>query len=414
MESYDLIVIGGGAAGFFGAITCAAAQPGMRILALEKGDRLLRKVLVSGGGRCNLTHALFDPAQLAAYYPRGGKALRQLFERFQPRHTMRWFEQRGVAIKTEADGRMFPVTDSAQTIAGALVGEAQRLGITIEQRAAVSAVEREESGFLVVQSRSEARLARAVLLATGGDPRGFELARSLGHTIQAPVPSLFTFALRDARLEGLAGVSIPRVRLKLAGSRLQSEGALLLTHWGMSGPAVLKLSAWAARLLHDSGYQANLVINWLPDYNQDSLFQYLLAVQSKAGRKRAGASDPSGHIPQRLWQRLVAAAGIAKEQLWAELARQTINRLANELALGKFTIQGKGEFKEEFVTCGGVTLKEVDFQTMQSRVCPGLYLAGEVLDIDGLTGGFNFQSAWTTAWIAGQAIAKAWAQSAAA
>jgi hypothetical protein len=406
MDSYDLIVIGGGAAGFFGAVTCAAAHPGTRILILEKGNVLLSKVLVSGGGRCNVTHAMFDPAQLVQYYPRGGRALRAPLERFQPRDTVRWFKRHGVEIKTEADGRMFPVTDSSQTIADALTTEAKRLGIQVEKRAAVTSITQEDGSFTLAVRGAEPLQARSVLLATGGERRGLEFAQALGHTIQDPVPSLFTFEMSDARLAGLAGLSVPYVRLKLPGSSLQTEGPLLVTHWGVSGPAVLKLSAWGARILHKANYQSDLLVSWLPDFNQDRLFQYLLDVQSKNGRKRASTLDPTGKIPQRLWKRLTSAAGIGDEQVWADLPRKTLNRLADELALGRFHITGKGEFKEEFVTCGGVTLSEVDFKTMQSRVCPGLYLAGEILDIDGLTGGFNFQNAWTTAWIAGQSIAQ--------
>jgi predicted Rossmann fold flavoprotein len=406
MDHYDLIVTGGGAAGFFGAIACASARPNTRILILEKGNTLLGKVLVSGGGRCNVTHAQFDPAQMATYYPRGGKALRGPLERFGPRETVRWFERRGVALKTEPDGRMFPVTDSSETIANALVSEAERFGVEIQKRAPVISIERIEGRLRMRVRGGETLFSPTLLLSTGGERSGFELAAGLGHSIQPPVPSLFTFQMRDERLEGLSGVSVPLVRLKLPGSGLQTEGPLLVTHWGISGPAVLKMSAWGARSLHDAGYQTDLLVNWLPEHNQDSLFRLLLEVQAQAGRKRASTQDPTGHLPQRLWKRLVAAAGIDESQSWADLPRKTINRLADELALGRFRTAGKGEFKEEFVTCGGVTLKEVDFKTMQSRVCPGLYLAGEVLDIDGLTGGFNFQSAWTTGWIAGQSIAQ--------
>jgi predicted Rossmann fold flavoprotein len=409
MDSYDLIVVGGGAAGFFGAITCAAARPGSRIKILEKGNTLLGKVLVSGGGRCNVTHACFDPARLVQNYPRGGRALRGPLERFQPRDTVRWFERRGVAIKTEADGRMFPVTDSSLTIADTLTAEAERLDVEIEKRAPVVSITQHDGIFTLAVRGAKPLQARVVLLASGGERSGFQFAQALGHSIQDPVPSLFTFKMRDPRLDGLAGLSVPNVRLKLQGG-LQTDGPLLVTHWGISGPAVLKLSAWGARLLYETEYQADLLINWLPDFNQDSLFHFLLEVQSKNGRKRGSTQDPAGKLPQRLWKHLVAAAGITEEQSWSDLSRKTLNRLADELTLGRYRIQGKGEFKEEFVTCGGVTLKEVDFKTMHSRVCPGLYLAGEVLDIDGLTGGYNFQNAWTTAWIAGQSIAQALSQ----
>ncbi len=410
MELYDLLVIGGGAAGFFGAITCVSARPGSRILILEKGNKLLSKVLISGGGRCNVTNACFDPAELVRFYPHGGRALLGPFQRFQPRDTVRWFERRDIPLKTEPDGRIFPVSDSAETITSTLLHEARRLGVEIETHAPVAAVEVIEDWqgrrFELTLRDSHRLASRRLLLATGGDRQSLDLAASLGHAVIPPVPSLFTFTVPDPRLKGLSGISVDPVHLRLPEPRLEAQGPLLVTHWGFSGPAVLRLSAWGARFLHDARYQADLLVNWLPDYNQDSLYNFFLAFKEKSPRQQVAPHDPLGRLPQRLWRRLVEAAGIEEERVWVETSKNALNRLAAELTLGSFQIRGKGVFKEEFVTSGGVALNQVDFKTMQSKVCSGLYLAGEVLDIDALTGGFNLQNAWTTGWIAGQSIAE--------
>jgi len=435
-----IVVIGGGAAGFFGAIAAAETYPDPQIVLLEAGRQLLAKVQISGGGRCNVTHSCFEPALLAQHYPRGGKALRGPLSRFQPRDTINWFAARGVKLKTEADGRMFPITDCSRTIVDCLIKAAQAAGVKIRTGAAVAAVCRrvtpttapaflttttalENSTLAVPPSNStvanayfEIHLRTAeilhsdrLLLATGNSTQGYQLARTLGHTIHPPVPSLFTFNVRDSRLEDLAGVSVEAVRLRLvtaAGDKLEQSGPLVITHWGLSGPAVLKLSAWGARVLHQHRYQATLWINWLPQYTQETLRQELLASKSRWSR-RVIASTCSVPLPRRLWQRLVVSSGIPADQRWAELSHKALNQLVKELIQGSYTIQGKGAFKEEFVTCGGVNLKEVNLKTMESRCCPGLFFAGEILDIDGVTGGFNFQSAWTTAWLAGQAIGRA-------
>ena len=408
----NVVVVGGGAAGFFGAIASAEANPGARVLLLEAARQPLTKVRISGGGRCNVTHACFDPALLVQNYPRGGKALRGAFSRFQPQDTVNWFAARGVTLKTEADGRMFPVTDDSATIADCLLHAAQDARVDLRTGVAVQQVEVSEHGFsLQLRSGQEIHCDR-LLLATGSNPNGYAIARHLGHTIHPPVPSLFTFNLRDARLEGLAGVAVPNVHLRLQVGDLpafEQTGALLITHWGVSGPAVLKLSAWAARALHDHHYQATLRINWVPQSKPDALRQQLQAVRSQLARKTVTANCPV-MIPRRLWEKLTTHVGIqagdadGNGDRWAELSNKTLNALLHELTQGQYTVQGKGVFKDEFVTCGGVDLKEVDFKTLQSRRCPGLYLAGEILDIDGITGGFNFQSAWTTGWLAGQAI----------
>lgn len=400
-----VVVIGGGAAGFFGAI--CAAQAGAEVTLLEAGQNCLSKVLISGGGRCNVTHSCFEPALLVQHYPRGGKALRGAFSQFQPKHTIAWFTDRNVKLKTETDGRIFPITDDARTIADCLLNQAADLGVKIYTQSPVKAVAKVEDQFLITLRSEQVLTADRVLIATGSNPNGYQFARLLGHSMIDPVPSLFTFNIRDDRLTDLAGVSVDPVRLRLqvGEAKFEQAGALLITHWGVSGPAVLKLSAWAARELHDARYQARFSINWLPKQNPDQLRQELTAVRNQIPQKTIAANCPV-MLPRRLWERLTEAVGIQKERRWAELSNKTLNQLIQELMQGSYQISGKGVFKEEFVTCGGVNLKEINFKTMESRCCSGLYFAGEVLDIDGVTGGFNFQSAWTTGWIAGNAIAK--------
>lgn len=403
---FQIVVIGGGAAGFFGAIACAEAHPETRVIVLEAAHQPLAKVRISGGGRCNVTHACFDPALLVQNYPRGGKALRGAFSRFQAKDTVEWFAAHGVRLKTEADGRMFPVTDDSVTVVDCLIQSARNAGVQIRTGVAVQSVTKLDDRFHLRLKSGEMLSADRLLLATGSNPAGYAIARSLGHTLEPPVPSLFTFQISDPRLSNLAGVSVASAHLRLQvenSPSLEQTGPVLITHWGLSGPAVLKLSAWGARLLHDHHYQASLRINWVSQMNPESLRQQVLAVRSQLAKKSIMANCPIP-IPRRLWERLTVAVGIAPGDRWAELSNKALNQLLQELTQGQFLIRGKGVFKEEFVTCGGVRLQEVDFKTMQSRQCPGLYLAGEILDIDGVTGGFNFQSAWTTGWLAGQAI----------
>ncbi|BAU14039.1 fumarate reductase/succinate dehydrogenase flavoprotein-like protein [Leptolyngbya sp. NIES-3755] len=407
----ELVVIGGGAAGFFGAI--CAAKSGVDVTLLEAGQQCLSKVLISGGGRCNVTHACFEPSLLVQNYPRGGKALRGAFSQFQAKHTIEWFTDLNVKLKTEADGRIFPITDDSRTIADCLFDQAADLGVKIYTQAPVKSVEKSGEKFSIELRSGRVLLADRVLIATGSNPNGYQFAKSLGHSIINPVPSLFTFNVKDDRLSDLAGVSVDPVRLKLqvGNSKFEQTGALLITHWGLSAPAVLKLSAWAARELHDHRYQAQLTINWLPKQNPEQLRQELMAVRNQIPQKSIAANCPV-MLPRRLWERLTETLGIdrdasgtrKRDRRWAELSNKTLNQFIQELTQGSYQITGKGAFKEEFVTCGGVNLKEINFKTMESRCCPGLYFAGEILDIDGITGGFNFQSAWTTGWIAGNAI----------
>ncbi len=407
MQPLRVVVIGGGAAGFFGAIACAQAHPHTQVTLLEASRQLLAKVRISGGGRCNVTHACFDPSGLVQYYPRGGKALRSAFSRFQARDTVNWFAAQGVKLKTEPDGRMFPITDSSETIVECLIKAASSVGVEVCTGAAVVSISRQTDKFEISLKSGEMIKCDRVLLATGSSQIGYQIAKALGHQIEPPVPSLFTFNVLDARLRDLAGVSVDSVRLRLSvdgKSQLEQTGPLLITHWGLSGPAVLKLSAWGARVLHDCHYQATLVINWLPQINPEVLRQKLLLVKSESAKKVIPLHRGVDKMPHRLWQYLVSRVGIGGEDRWAELSNKSLNQLIQELTQGHYLIQGKGVFKEEIVTSGGVSLKEVNFKTMESRCCPGLYFAGEILDIDGVTGGFNFQSAWTTAWLAGQAM----------
>lgn len=401
----DLLVIGGGAAGYFAALRAAACRPELSVRILEAGEAPLRKVRISGGGRCNVTHACFEPERLVRGYPRGSKELRGPLTRFQPRDVVRWFSERGVELKAEDDGRMFPITDSSETIIDCLERERKSLGVELRPGEKVIAVERDNETFLVrSRSRDGERVhrANAIALTTGGTRGGYLIAEALGHTIEPPVPSLFTFQVRDERIADLSGVSVADVALllRVGGRTLEERGPLLVTHWGLSGPAVIRLSAWGARELFDSEYRGSLVVDWIPN----------LAVDEEIRRarderpKRNIAGDPLGTLPKRLWQRMVSAAGVEASCTWSQLSRSAAEALAESLRRSVFEISGKGVFKEEFVTCGGVRLSEIDFRRMESKLVPRLFFAGEVLDIDGITGGFNFQSAWTTGWIAGSAV----------
>ncbi len=395
-----IIVIGGGAAGFFGAITCARAHPGHSVILIEKMRQVLAKVRISGGGRCNVTHSCFDPAQLVRAYPRGGKALLGPFHRFQPRDTIEWFKECGVELKTEADGRMFPVSNSSETIIQCLMQEAEKAGVILMRETEVLGI---EPGFTVQLKDQESLHADALLLATGSSKKGYEWAQHLGHTIIPPVPSLFTFNIKDERIEDLSGVSVPHVKVQIEGTDLKQEGPLLITHWGMSGPAILKLSAWGARILHDLNYEATLRVNWAPNQKPDQVRADLQEMRTSRGKKTVWTEILYG-LPKNLWKKLIAAAGIKEDRLFAQLSNQELQGLTVQLTDARFPICGKSTNKDEFVTCGGVALNEVNFQTMESKLCPGLYFAGEILDIEGITGGFNFQNAWTTAWIAGNSM----------
>lgn len=405
----SIVVVGGGAAGFFGAIACAEAAPGTRVTILEATEHPLAKVRVSGGGRCNVTHACFEARELARRYPRGGRELTGAFSRWQPRDTVAWFAGRGVELKTEADGRMFPVTDDSRTIVDCLQSAARRAGVVLRTGCGVQSAERRADGapgFRLAVTGGETLDCDGLLLATGGNKSnaGLEIARRLGHAIEPPVPSLFTFHVEDPRLAGLAGVAVEEAAVAVPGTALKERGPLLVTHWGLSGPAVLRLSAWGARELAGREYRFPLVVNWAPAHNPETLRALLERARTGNPRKQAGTWCPAG-VPLRLWERLLAAAGIRAETTWSGISGAALRALAGQVTAGEFAVRGKSLFKDEFVTCGGVRLAEVDFKTMGSRLVPGLHFAGELLDIDGITGGFNFQAAWTTGWLAGRALA---------
>ncbi len=399
----DVLVIGGGAAGFFAAIHCAEANPGVRVTLLERSAQPLAKVRISGGGRCNVTHDLPDPAQFVTNYPRGSRALRGPLSRFGAPETVAWFAARGVHLKTEADGRMFPESNTSETVVNCLLEAARSAGVELRTGAAVRSLTVSQDRFTATLKGGETLTAERVLLATGSNTQVYSWLTALGHEITPPVPSLFTFKVDDPRLAGLAGVSVPDAEVTLADTTLTQRGPLLVTHWGLSGPAVLKLSAWGARELHGYDYRVPLRVNWLPELHSEIVKEKLRDCKDAEPRKTV-AGHPLFGLPGRLWASLAQAAGLAER--WADVSKAQLGWLAEELQRGRFEVSGKGVFKEEFVTCGGVSLNEVNFRTMESRVCPGLYFAGELLDIDGVTGGFNFQNAWATGYLAGRALAE--------
>lgn len=396
-----LAVIGGGAAGFFGAIMCAATHPERRVIILEKTRQVLTKVKISGGGRCNVTHACFDPAVLIQNYPRGGKELRGPFTRFQPRDTMQWFEERGVKLKIESDGRVFPITDSSDSIVQCLMKEAKNLGVELWLEKGVVDCTKEEERFHLTFANGETLTCDKLLVAAGGASRIQPWLEKLGHTFTPSVPSLFTFNIPHFPLKDLAGISVPAAKVTIEGTDLQNTGPLLITHWGLSGPAVLKLSSWGARILHDIGYKAQVKVNWLSDHSEDSIKQLLIAYRQSYPSRLVVSESPCP-IPKNLWKGLLDMAEIPHELRWSIISKVQLQKIIQIVLSTPFQMEGKSTHKEEFVTCGGVKLQEVNFKTMESRICPHLFFAGEVLDIDGVTGGFNFQSAWTTATLAGR------------
>ena len=407
MNPQRIVIVGGGAAGFFAALACAESRSGAEILILEKSSQFLSKVKISGGGRCNVTHADFDAREFSKRFPRGERALISAFGKFSTRDTVAWFENRGVKLKIENDGRMFPTTDSSQTIIDCLLNAAQKAGIKLKTNCGVeSAIKKSGGEFELKLSTGEILSCDKLLLAIGGcrTPALGQLAVSLGHTLEPPVPSLFTFHVAMSWLRELAGVSVESVEASVPETKLHERGALLVTHWGLSGPAILRLSAWGARALHERNYNFPLQINWLPHLTEEKLVAEFQARQKSQPAKLI-VNFPIAPLPARLWEQLVLASGIARDTRWAALSGAAQHKLIQQLLRSKFSVTGKSLNKDEFVTCGGVRLSEVNFKTMESKICPGLFFAGEVLDIDGITGGFNFQAAWTTGWIAGRAMA---------
>ena len=407
MSRRQIIIAGGGAAGFFAAIACAEADPDCGVTIYEATAHPLAKVKVSGGGRCNVTHACFEPKELIKRYPRGSRELLGAFHRWQPRDTVEWFAAHGVALKTEEDGRMFPVTDRSETIVDCLQNAASKAGVRLVLRTGLKAAVKTTRGFQVTLTNGETVDCDRLMLATGGNKSnaGLEIAARLGHTIEPPVPSLFTFHIDDPRLKELAGISVEEAVTAVRSTALKERGPLLVTHWGLSGPAVLKLSAWGARILHDCDYKFTLLVNWAPGFNPETLRVELENARAANPRKQLGTWCPVG-LPLRLWEKLLPAAGLKPDTTWATVPGAALRALAAQVGEGEFAVTGKSMFKEEFVTCGGVRLSEVDFKTMESRLVPGLHFAGEVIDVDGITGGFNFQAAWTGGWIAGRTMAE--------
>jgi len=406
MADKKLVVIGGGAAGFFCAVNAARLNPELDVILVEKTNKLLSKVKVSGGGRCNVTHACFDIAEMSKKYPRGGNFINKAFHRFFTTDTVQWFEERGTRLKTEADGRMFPVTDSSQTIIDCLLKEAGRYGIGIIMNTAVISIRQNDEKFQLELSDATHLGPDFICIASGGYPKAsqFGWITELGHSIEEPVPSLFTFNMPGHPIRELMGVSVENARVKILGTKLEQEGPLLITHWGLSGPAVLRSSAWGARELAQKNYDFTILVNWLPAYTEQQMAEKFKSLRFEMAAQKLGQKNPFG-LPQRLWEFLLSSSGVDIEKRWAALTGKEQNKLVKNLCNAEFPVKGKTTFKEEFVTAGGIKLSEVDHNTMMSKKVPNLFFAGEILDVDGVTGGFNFQHAWTSGFIAGESIA---------
>lgn len=398
-----LVIIGGGAAGIFAAALCAEGSADLDVIVLEKTRQPLAKVKISGGGRCNVTHAEFDPKKLICNYPRGNPELIGPFSQFQPKDTLRWFEEHGVPLKTEKDGRLFPTTDHSGTITHCLLETARKGGARIQLENTVTAIEPLSEGYRISIEGKASIQCDFVLLATGGSSAGQELARALGHTLTPSVPSLFTFNTPSSFLLDLSGIAVEEALLSLPALHHKERGIVLLTHFGFSGPATLKLSAFAARDLHACGYKTELLVNWVPSQTPQEVAARLAALKKKKGARGLKSENPF-NLPSNLWKRLVEKAGVSPNTPLSHTTDRSLRSLSELLGTSRFQIEGKTTHKAEFVTCGGIQLKEVDFKTLQSRLHPGLFFAGEILDIDGVTGGFNFQNAWTTAYLAVQSL----------
>jgi len=407
MTKKRLIVIGGGAAGFFCAVNAAMMNRELEVTIIEKSSKLLSKVKVSGGGRCNVTHSCFSIAEMVKKYPRGESFLKKAFHHFFTTDTIEWFEKRGVVLKTEADGRMFPETDSSQTIIDCLMKEVNKYAVQVRMNCEVKEMIHTGKNWKIIVNNGEQLQTDFVCVASGGYPKStqFEWLKKTGHTIEAPVPSLFTFNMPGNGITALMGVVAKNAMVKIAGSKLSSQGPLLITHWGLSGPAILKLSAWGARELEKAGWHFTIIVNWYPVLNENTLREKLHQLRFEIAPQKI-INRNAFELPQRLWEYLLQQSGIHEDMRWADLPAREQNKLIKNICVQEFTVKGKTTFKEEFVTAGGITLNEVDHNTMQSKIVPGLFFVGEVLNIDGITGGFNFQNAWTTGWIAAKAIAE--------
>lgn len=398
----SIVIIGGGAAGFFCAINLAMRTNRYQIILLEKTGKLLSKVKVSGGGRCNVTHHNFNNTEIVKYYPRGEKFLKNVFHKFSVTDTIEWFESHGVKLKAEADNRMFPVTDSSQTVIDCLLNLAAKYHIDIRMNAEVKTISCDKQQGFVLELKSGTQLkASKICIATGGYNKleAYNYIGELEHEIIKPVPSLFTFNLPEHNIRHLQGVSIEDVSIKIMGSKLQQRGPLLITHWGLSGPVVLRLSAWGARVLAESNWHFSIIVNWLPRYNEETLRDYFFELRIEKAKLFLHHKNPFG-LPSRLWQYFLHQNEIGEQVRWSELPAKEQNKLISTLCAQVFEVKGKTTFKEEFVTAGGISLREIDTQTMMSRKVPNLLFAGEIIDVDGVTGGFNFQNAWSTAYVA--------------
>ncbi|HQW83871.1 MAG TPA: NAD(P)/FAD-dependent oxidoreductase [Ferruginibacter sp.] len=405
MHKKRLIVIGGGAAGFFCAVNAARLNPELEVTILEKSGKLLSKVKVSGGGRCNVTHACYSIAEMIKHYPRGASFLKKIFHQFFTKDTIAWFADRGVKLKVEADGRMFPVTNSSQTIIDCLIKEANKYQVDIRMNMEVKELVIENAQWMVVCKNDKILKADFVCVASGGYPKilQYDWLKKTSHEIEEPVPSLFTFNIPGNSITSLMGVVVENVQVKIVGSKLMEQGSLLITHWGMSGPAVLKLSAWGAKELAKVNYRFKVVVNWIPEFNENSLREKFKELRFKLAAQKITNRNPFA-LPARLWEHLLTKSAIKDDLRWADLPAKEQNKLIRHLCTDEYEVSGKTTYKEEFVTAGGIQLNEIDYNTMQSKTHKGLFFAGEIINVDGITGGFNFQNAWTTGWIAARAI----------
>jgi predicted Rossmann fold flavoprotein len=400
-SKYDIVIVGGGAAGFFTAINIVENNPKLKVVILERGKEVLTKVRISGGGRCNVTHACFIPNDLVKFYPRGEKELRGPFHQFCSRDTIDWFEKHGVQLKIEDDGRMFPVSNSSQTIIDCFINATKKLGIEVLSGQSVQSIFKNEA-YWKVETNHESFACKKLIMTTGSNPKIWEMLQDLGHSIVPPVPSLFTFNIKDNRIKDLMGVAA-MASVKVKNSKLEASGPLLITHWGMSGPGILRLSAWGAIELAAKKYQFAILVNWLHDKATEETTNILKELKLEHAKKAVSKKSPFD-FPNRLWESIVLASSIESETKWADLTKNQLTNLAHQLTNAEFQVNGKSTFKEEFVTAGGIDLKDINFKTMESKILPNLYFAGEIVNIDAITGGFNFQNAWTSGFIVANSI----------
>ncbi len=399
-----VIIIGGGAAGHFTAINAKEQNPDLDITILEKGKEVLQKVKISGGGRCNVTHACFEPKELVKFYPRGEKELLGPFHQFMTGDTFEWFDDRGVPLKIEDDNRVFPEENTSQAIIDCFQNAVNKLGIKVLKNHGVNSVEKNNEQW-ILNTKEQQFEADYLVIAAGSSKKVWDLCKTLEHSVVEPVPSLFTFNIKDKRIIDLGGISVPNADVKLVGTNLENSGPLLITHWGLSGPAILKLSAFGARILADKNYQYNVLVNWLGQ-DFDDVLDTLTALKKSEARKQIHLKSPFADIPRRLWERFVSASEVKTTQNWGDLSNKQLDNLATQLTKGLFNANGRTTFKDEFVTAGGVDLKEINFKRFESKLHKNLFIVGEVLNIDAITGGFNFQNAWTGAFICAKSIAE--------